>query len=767
MSERRVQVSTLRPKPCLIEIERIVKKLHVQITQVGTGLTHFLKIDQDRFSGSDLRHVVLRELLDRLKFDSETGVPHFYDKDNVCVASGKSGFQARVDVFKTKFEDEIRRYETEESSKRLRSAFRARAIRRQLNDMIESQQNGLNAFDEETGNTMWRERCRLLRDALREAEASRDRMGGFLERGGKKKKKEEKEEEKEDEEQEEQEEMASMSRISSITSTMTMRSEISMSEMEGDLEEEEEEEEKVDIEAIIEKKQSPETEDQTGGEEEEEEEEEEENSTISIAEKRRISKDERRERDRKLMRRQRKRYLRRKRRRERKARKQHEAFMKVRPKSPISKDDLKERRALKNPEMSHPCFCLKEFLPRQLRLWDPRDLSPVLQGYHKYRTEDEKEDFFLLSTNSKKNNTIRTTHPVFMNRTNWEIKRAKPHDSRVTNPIFMNYRRPPTEEEIQQALRERRLRRRRQLVAKFTSAYKRGNNLPCHVCCHWSSSDGCPCCSNRGVGGCSNSKTDVLKRVFNFQTAATLRDEREQTSLAAATEMGKNPLMKVSKHMSIAQWNNFRNSIYVRVIVKSLPSSGGIIELTVNAETMTIEYLYKLYRANAGNAGRKPNVKMYVPTQYGIVYLSNMPRNRDFTLSDYRIRERQQDICIVACNAVTETQTEAMITSYLRKNIVLSKDMIREMKIVNFCSEIGKDVNTSTDSVQNPLKNFLKYIVDKETLIQREELRDSEIKRNALEKAGYVEKLKKHVKLRALTRATSVAMHVFKLNRGR
>jgi hypothetical protein len=85
------------------------------------------------------------------------------------------------------------------------------------------------------------------------------------------------------------------------------------------------------------------------------------------------------------------------------------------------------------------------------------------------------------------------------------------------------------------------------------------------------------------------------KRGFNFQAAATLRDEREQTALAAATTVQKNPLMKVSRHMSIGQWNKFRNSIYIRVIVKALPSSGGVVELTVNAETMTIEYLYKLY----------------------------------------------------------------------------------------------------------------------------------------------------------------------------
>ena len=102
----------------------------------------------------------------------------------------------------------------------------------------------------------------------------------------------------------------------------------------------------------------------------------------------------------------------------------------------------------------------------------------------------------------------------------WYTRRSseeKPHDSSVTNPIFMNFRCPPTEEEIQQALRERRMRRRRQIVAKFTSAYKRGNSLPCHVCCQWSTSQGCPCCSNR--------MSDVMKskQGFNFQTAATLR----------------------------------------------------------------------------------------------------------------------------------------------------------------------------------------------------------------------------------------------------
>ena len=86
----------------------------------------------------------------------------------------------------------------------------------------------------------------------------------------------------------------------------------------------------------------------------------------------------------------------------------------------------------------------------------------------------------------------------------------------------------------------------------------------------------------------------------------------------------------------------------------------------------------------------------YVPTQFGLVYLSNMPRNRGFNLSDYRIRERQQDICLLMCNAVTEIQTEAMMVSFLRKNIVLSNAMIENLKIIHFCSEIGEDVSTST-----------------------------------------------------------------------
>ena len=73
-----------------------------------------------------------------------------------------------------------------------------------------------------------------------------------------------------------------------------------------------------------------------------------------------------------------------------------------------------------------------------------------------------------------------------------------------------------------------------------------------------------------------------------------------------------------------------------------------------------------------------------------------MPRNRGFNLSDYRIRERQQDICLLMCNAVTEIQTEAMMVSFLRKNIVLSNAMIENLKIIHFCSEIGEDVSTST-----------------------------------------------------------------------
>ena len=181
--------------------------------------------------------------------------------------------------------------------------------------------------------------------------------------------------------------------------------------------------------------------------------------------------------------------------------------------------------------------------------------------------------------------------------------------------------------------------------------------------------------------------------------------------------------------------------------------------------------------------------RRYVPTQFGLVYLSNMPRNREFTLSDYQIRERQQDICLLMCNAVTEIQTQAMMVSFLRKNIVLSNAMIRKLKIIHFCSEIGEDLSTSTfsqhtithpkitthsktkqkgtDALQRPLKNFLVSIGKKENAMQRKELADKETKKYEQEKAGFVQRMKKHVKLKAMTRATSVALHLFNLNKRR
>ena len=91
-----------------------------------------------------------------------------------------------------------------------------------------------------------------------------------------------------------------------------------------------------------------------------------------------------------------------------------------------------------------------------------------------------------------------------------------------------------------------------------------------------------------------------------------------------------------------------------------------------------------------------------------------------------------------------------------------------------WCSRISLSLNTNTntsntgtDSLQKPLKNFFDSIGEKKRAIQRRELADKETKKHEQQKAGFVQRMKKHVKLKALTRATSVALHVFNLNKRR
>ena len=91
-----------------------------------------------------------------------------------------------------------------------------------------------------------------------------------------------------------------------------------------------------------------------------------------------------------------------------------------------------------------------------------------------------------------------------------------------------------------------------------------------------------------------------------------------------------------------------------------------------------------------------------------------------------------------------------------------------------WCSRISLSLNTNTntsntgtDSLQRPLKNFFDSIGEKKRAIQRRELADKETKKHEQQKAGFVQRMKKHVKLKALTRATSVALHVFNLNKRR
>ena len=324
---KKIRMTILKPKPHLVEIEELESnQLRVRMTQVGTGLTHFLVIDHDVGK--------TEKILDRLTFNS-AGVPQFYDeKKEHVLATGYSGFQERVERMKTKFHEERTRFETLRTSQKLRSAFRARAIKRQLTDAIESQTNGLDGFDEQVCSPVWRSRIQLLREELREARASRDLMEGFFER-------KQQVERKQVEEEEVEEEM-NISRTNSTVSTMTTRSEISEIRVMSDLELEEEEEGEEDEEVVLVEEQK-----QTTISVPPETEEEEKVDTITIVEEEQemvTLKDECRERDRRLMRRQRKRFLKRKRRRERKAKEAHEAFMKVRPKSPISKDDVRSVR---------------------------------------------------------------------------------------------------------------------------------------------------------------------------------------------------------------------------------------------------------------------------------------------------------------------------------------------------------------------------------------------------------------------------------------
>ena len=171
------------------------------------------------------------EILDR-----ETGVPQFYDeKKEHVLATGYSGFQERVERMKTKFHEAFRNLRT---SQKLR--YRARAIKRQLTDAIESQTNGLDGFDEQVCSHL---EFNFFGEELREARASRDRMEGFFER-------KQQVERKQVEEKEVQEEM-NISRTNSTVSTMTTRSEISDIRIMSDIELEEEEEEDEEEEEVV------------------------------------------------------------------------------------------------------------------------------------------------------------------------------------------------------------------------------------------------------------------------------------------------------------------------------------------------------------------------------------------------------------------------------------------------------------------------------------------------------------------------------------
>ena len=81
--------------------------------------------------------------------------------------------------------------------------------------------------------------------------------------------------------------------------------------------------------------------------------------------------------------------------------------------------------------------------------------------------------------------------------------------------------------------------------------------------------------------------------------------------------------------------------------------------------------------------------------------------------------------------------------------------------------EYTRPNTTGTDSLQKPLKNFFDSIGEKKRAIQRRELADKDTKKHEQQKAGLVQRMKKHVKLKALTRATIVALHVFNLNKRR
>jgi hypothetical protein len=142
---------------------------------------------------------------------------------------------------------------------------------------------------------------------------------------------------------------------------------------------------------------------------------------------------------------------------------------------------------------------------------------------------------------------------------------------------------------------------------------------------------------------------------------------------------------------------------FTTLYVKAVPV-GGVVELTVE-EADTVEYLYFLYRANAGPDGISNKTNVYIPTQRGIFRMSE-DRVRgsdmwaewapaDFTMKEWGFTINGAKAAAFQCCQDHDDAARRLLIGFLRRNLAISEGKLltmMDMRMRRYPDQMPTDV---------------------------------------------------------------------------
>ena len=151
---------------------------------------------------------------------------------------------------------------------------------------------------------------------------------------------------------------------------------------------------------------------------------------------------------------------------------------------------------------------------------------------------------------------------------------------------------------------------------------------------------------------------------------------------------------------------------HVTIYIKSLPA-GSITVVCANAKTLTVPYLYFLYRSNTAKTSTnksRSSVVLLLPTDRGLFYLDENAERESFHTSVEHLLcgalSSVETIALVQVPDLAHPHAEDVMHSFMSQNVLLKQQCCASTRVAHCFAEI-KTHRLKNDGVQNALVAYL------------------------------------------------------------